>query len=281
MDTPLRIKTVEIAGFRCISELKLDFRDPGTGEAASFVAIVGPNGSGKTAILEAIVNTVRWELLGSAPDRPKRVVVEFNGGLLSSGVAVAEALREKLAEHVLYQPAFRDPQISGREVKPGAQQRLPSQMALSTRAGDTSNRAQTLHAWLARRQISRDRVPELWTATAPFLDGFEFYDLDPDSFAPRFKKGDVIINFSQLSGGQRMIVFNFAEILMQCGSAGLLLIDEPEQHLHPAWQKALPAALQSLIPDGQVIVATHSPYIIHGLAPHQVFMLGSVEGVPS
>lgn len=42
----------------------------------------------------------------------------------------------------------------------------------------------------------------------------------------------------------------------------ILLLDEPESHLHPAWQrKVLPAAL-ALFPQAQVFAATHSPFII-------------------
>ena len=42
----------------------------------------------------------------------------------------------------------------------------------------------------------------------------------------------------------------------------ILLLDEPESHLHPAWQrKVLPAAL-ALFPHAQVFAATHSPFII-------------------
>lgn len=48
----LRLERVRITGFRCIDEL--DLIDPTTGQPMGFAAIVGPNGSGKTAILEAI-----------------------------------------------------------------------------------------------------------------------------------------------------------------------------------------------------------------------------------
>lgn len=87
------------------------------------------------------------------------------------------------------------------------------------------------------------------------------------------------MRFNELSGGQRKMIFQFAEIMMHCGDGGLLLIDEPEAHLHPTWQRLLPDALQRLIPNGQILVATHSPYIIHGLKPHQLFILGEPDGV--
>ena len=42
----------------------------------------------------------------------------------------------------------------------------------------------------------------------------------------------------------------------------VLLIDEPESHLHPAWQRKVLPALQHLLPKAQIFVATHSPFVI-------------------
>jgi hypothetical protein len=42
----------------------------------------------------------------------------------------------------------------------------------------------------------------------------------------------------------------------------VLLIDEPESHLHPAWQRKVLPALQQLLPNAQIFVATHSPFVI-------------------
>lgn len=42
----------------------------------------------------------------------------------------------------------------------------------------------------------------------------------------------------------------------------ILLLDEPEGHLHPAWQRKLLPAAQLLFPQAQFFVATHSPFVI-------------------
>ncbi len=42
----------------------------------------------------------------------------------------------------------------------------------------------------------------------------------------------------------------------------ILLLDEPDAHLHPAWQRKLIPAVQSLLPNAQIFVATHSPFVI-------------------
>ncbi len=42
----------------------------------------------------------------------------------------------------------------------------------------------------------------------------------------------------------------------------ILLLDEPESHLHPAWQRRVIPAAQALFPQAQMFVATHSPFVI-------------------
>ena len=42
----------------------------------------------------------------------------------------------------------------------------------------------------------------------------------------------------------------------------ILLLDEPESHLHPAWQRKVLPAAQALFPQAQIFAATHSPFVI-------------------
>jgi predicted ATP-binding protein involved in virulence len=42
----------------------------------------------------------------------------------------------------------------------------------------------------------------------------------------------------------------------------ILLLDEPDAYLHPAWQRKLIPAVQHLLPNAQIFVATHSPFVI-------------------
>ena len=48
------IRSVKIENYRCIDKLELDFTDP-QGHPSDIVVIGGPNGSGKTAVLEACI----------------------------------------------------------------------------------------------------------------------------------------------------------------------------------------------------------------------------------
>jgi predicted ATP-binding protein involved in virulence len=45
----------------------------------------------------------------------------------------------------------------------------------------------------------------------------------------------------------------------------ILLIDEPETHLHPEWQWRVLPMMQRLFPKAQIFVATHSPFVVSSL----------------
>lgn len=64
--------------------------------------------------------------------------------------------------------------------------------------------------------------------------------------------------------GQCVILLDrfYTNSAMPLHERAVLLIDEPETHLHPAWQRRLIPALQGLLPNTQMFVATHSPFII-------------------
>jgi uncharacterized protein (DUF2235 family)/predicted ATP-binding protein involved in virulence len=54
----------------------------------------------------------------------------------------------------------------------------------------------------------------------------------------------------------------------------LVLVDEIDAHMHPAWQQVLVEALSRCFPRVQFIVSTHSPLIVGGLKAAQVKRLG-------
>ena len=53
--------------------------------------------------------------------------------------------------------------------------------------------------------------------------------------------------------------------------AGIVLLDEMDEHLHPRWQKALVPTLRRLLPNIQFIATTHSPLAIVNTHPGELF----------
>lgn len=66
---------------------------------------------------------------------------------------------------------------------------------------------------------------------------------------------------AKLSSGEKQLLILFIEALLQRQKPYIFLADEPELSLHIAWQRNIIAAIRSLNPNAQIVVATHSPEI--------------------
>ena len=58
---------------------------------------------------------------------------------------------------------------------------------------------------------------------------------------------------------------------------GVIMIDQPEDALHPKWQQQITSFFEKVGKNNQVILATHSPQIIASVKPESVFVLGVNE----
>ncbi|MEK8021881.1 MAG: AAA family ATPase [Candidatus Parabeggiatoa sp.] len=66
----------------------------------------------------------------------------------------------------------------------------------------------------------------------------------------------------KLSSGEKQLLIQFLEVLLQEGRTLMFIADEPELSLHVSWQENLLKALRKLNKNAQLIVATHSPDIV-------------------
>lgn len=77
------------------------------------------------------------------------------------------------------------------------------------------------------------------------------------------------VALKNLSTGEKQIIYRIGYILKNLSNinGGIILIDEPEISLHPAWQVKLKDFLLEIFSsyDVQIIIATHSPYIFQRL----------------
>lgn len=88
-----------------------------------------------------------------------------------------------------------------------------------------------------------------------------------------------IVPMDRLSSGQ-VALFAFAgPLVFRDAPADVVLIDEPEQHLHVQWQRYIVPALRELSPESQFIVATHSLDVADS-ASHEERLLLAPEGDP-
>lgn len=112
-----------------------------------------------------------------------------------------------------------------------------------------------------------------------------FHDTEYDQLTIRLEK-EGLMPFNSLSDGYRNMVGMVADIAHRASrlnphhgteaalkSAGVVLIDEIDLHLHPKWQRRVVPDLQRAFPQLQFIATTHSPFILQSLEPGEVIDL--------
>ncbi|HDI3254093.1 TPA: ATP-binding protein, partial [Vibrio cholerae] len=81
--------------------------------------------------------------------------------------------------------------------------------------------------------------------------------------------------FGNLSSGHAIVLLTLTKLIEEVEEKTLVIIDEPECHLHPPLLSAFTRALSSLLIErnGVAIVATHSPVIVQEVPQKCVWKL--------
>ena len=98
-----------------------------------------------------------------------------------------------------------------------------------------------------------------------------------------------VLSLDQLSGGYRIMLALAADLARRMAqgnphlddplqSEAVVLIDEIELHLHPAWQQRVLADLARTFPNSQFIVTTHSPQVLTTVQPEHIIELRRENG---
>jgi len=141
--------------------------------------------------------------------------------------------------------------------------------------------AQVLHSYYNRDRERFDGFEEIMRAVLPEIDMIE----TPLTSGPsatiqiRFKDDAQRYDLWQLSSGVKETMLIVAAV--HFSPAGqLIVLEEPENHLHPASQKAIAAVLKRAAEteDKQLIVTTHSETILGQFAPDDVLYIDKYAG---
>lgn len=83
------------------------------------------------------------------------------------------------------------------------------------------------------------------------------------ALSPERKDIPEIVTLEQLSSGQLALFAYAGPLVFRDRPADVVLIDEPEQHLHLLWQRSILGALRELSPTSHFVVATHSRDVVN------------------
>ena len=115
-----------------------------------------------------------------------------------------------------------------------------------------------------------EAMDTLAAAINAFLPEAVRFHFITESGTVMFTTPDGLLPLEQLSNGYQQtvawvgdllyhVIRSFGDYKNPLSARGLLLIDEADLHLHPAWQKQLYAFLKNGLPQMQVIASTYSP----------------------
>jgi len=84
---------------------------------------------------------------------------------------------------------------------------------------------------------------------------------------------ETIVDIDQLSSGEREIIAFFTYLCTQAIGKSIIIIDEPELHLHDKWQSIILYAIHKVFPNIQLFLATHSETIHQSVSESELFEL--------
>lgn len=125
----------------------------------------------------------------------------------------------------------------------------------------------------------RNTIEIIENALGEIIESEVKFDLEEDPLGVKIKVDGQLLNFDQLPDGLKSMVSWMGDLLMRMDRLKwvndtpilernfILLLDEIEVHLHPAWQRKILPVVQKLFKNAQIFISTHSPFVV-----------GSVDG---
>ena len=324
----IKIKRLSIRNFRCIGSLDLDFTDP-DGNPLDLVVLAGPNGCGKTSVLEAILIACgrKGMMVASAENPLSNVKIgaenfEIKADFLIDGKPEISRWRIRFREfniRVLGGPDLpKGPVIDEWDSCDGYDRfhdekpvsyftswrapKLVASLPVADEKGDKDEdrgeadrllalqkkcRNFWVHSSLNRHDPVSD--PKVRAIIDPLEKAWEiFYPGEEAEFIVRSvnkdnpeagvnlylrKKDGTEIPVNDLSSGEIEVLTMAGWFTMNDYKGGIVLIDEPELHMHVQWHRAIMRALRVLLPETQIIVATHSWDILKSVKSYERFTL--------
>ena len=171
--------------------------------------------------------------------------------------------------------------------------------AFSSALSDRRLRLGELAAWMrARQALSAERpaagrvLAAFDRAVTRFLPGYR--NLRPDEAGERggsllIDRGDTTLPVKLLSDGERGVLAMVLDLTRRLAQANpemedpaaeaeaVVLIDEIELHLHPAWQRRIVGNLTRTFPKCQFIATTHSPQVIGEVEHDRIHIIADGE----
>lgn len=231
--------------------------------------LIGLNGAGKSTVLEliegmllpsyAILTKVRFdeiELTGTLGRKKFRIQAKQRDGVLDFATSYGTAGPVTSGDRFRMFPktaAVSYPQERSKFTK--SFEALPFMNKVSSLGRDSLN--ELMH-------LLDTTYPERKDSFFKCINKFrEDHDRRLSWLPDTCSSGEPVVLPDDLSSGERRLFEILGTvILLPESKPGIVLIDDPELHLHLAWQEILVDTLREIRPKAQFVFATHAPAIV-------------------
>lgn len=118
------------------------------------------------------------------------------------------------------------------------------------------------------------------------LENGEFKYVRRSDLTPIIEQNETELSLEKLSSGNIFMIEHLVMLMCKMYSVamlngipaeemfeikGLLLADEVENHMHPLWQKRILGIIRTLFPNIQIILTTHSPFVVASMDGARIY----------
>ncbi len=305
----IALTALKIRDFRGIVNLDLDFRGP-DGSPNRLVVLGGPNGCGKTSVLEAAIlvlddTDLILRGIGSTDVRRGAEHAWIEGEVHDPKAPNPSTVRristrqsppqtESSYLPLWYFPSWRTPGLGGPVDVSMGEPKSYLRKDQATRLRDIKRKLVTAAAVekfrsngsRANPQYSRwmEAINLAWNEFDDSKQGSINVELTDNAHPDRLPfdlyyhhPDRPRLEVDHFSSGQLELFIFIAEFVFDSDRVGIVFIDEPELHLDPQWHRPFLRSLMRIQPKTQFIVTTHSPEIFDSAYSYERHFLVSEE----
>ena len=298
----MKIKNLHIKEYNGLENLDINFESKG--KVLDLIVLAGINGSGKTRVLESVLdffykiemfyksqNKIELfyeEIENESIKTAGNIDVFYNelkngakGAFLSPKYLEIKKILKKFPK-IIYVPTeinFQKVQkaqtnfkkeysfiniVDSYEIKD-----IPSYIA--TRISKVANEEENLTMGQVRKKVFAEingifEILELDVKLSEISKDENSMPIFTDSSGKKF-------GINELSSGEKQLFLRTLAIKMLEPENSIIMIDEPELSLHPKWQQKIVDVYRKIGRNNQIILATHSPHILGSVEKENIILL--------
>lgn len=306
----MRINNIKINNYKNLKNLNISFKD------SQLVVICGENGTGKTTILESIIIffqnylsssqinfIIDAELILNKQEKDWLIEIRKTVGVnfyhdfkrlssenLFSHLKTSNVFetfnKEELLPKLIYLPAEIIFDVENSKIDNLLHKKYSFLTIIN------SNFAKQIESFIVSEynfiiqqdenrtlKESKKIIIDYVNETFKILDvDIKLVDFDKNSLSPIFRnKYNQSFNINSLSSGEKQLFFRILLLKILKPNNSIILIDEPELSLHPSWQLKIVDIFKKIGKNNQIIISTHSPYIIGSVSKKDLIILKKSE----